>query len=142
MWSRAAPADEKRAALGKQLFFDDRLAGDTSVSCAGCHDPAKGWGDGKALSNGYTSVSYFRNAQGLQPLGGNLWAGTFDSGDAILGVPGGGNLGLLESKSVEESNVDLTNELVSMMVAQRIYQANAQTIKTEDSVMQTLVSLR
>ncbi len=61
----APKIDEKRAALGAKLFFDTRLSGDTSTSCASCHDPAKGWGDGNALSRGYTSVSYFRNAQGL-----------------------------------------------------------------------------
>ena len=87
-------------------------------------------------------MATFRNSQGLQPLGGNTWAATFASGDPVLGVPGGGNLGLLESKAVEESNVDLTGELVNMMVAQRVYQANAQTIKTQDQVMQTLVNLR
>ncbi|MBP6899605.1 MAG: flagellar hook protein FlgE [Burkholderiaceae bacterium] len=87
-------------------------------------------------------LANFRNAQGLQPLGGNMWASTYASGDPVSGTPGSGSLGLLDSRAVEESNVDLTQELVNMMVAQRIYQANAQTIKTQDSVMQTLVSLR
>lgn len=87
-------------------------------------------------------LASFRNVQGLQPLGGNSWAGSFESGDPVLGDAGGGNLGLLSSQSLEESNIDLTGELVNMMVAQRIYQANAQTIKTQDSVMQTLVNLR
>jgi hypothetical protein len=58
------------------------------------------------------------------------------------GTPGAGNLGVIQSGAVEESNIDLTAELVNMMVAQRIYQANAQTIKTQDSVLQTLVNLR
>ena len=58
------------------------------------------------------------------------------------GTPGAGNLGVLQAGVVEESNIDLTSELVNMMVAQRIYQANAQTIKTQDSVLQTLVNLR
>ena len=87
-------------------------------------------------------LANFRNVQGLQPMGGNGWSATAESGDPVLGEPGGGNLGLLSSQSLEESNVDLTGELVNMMVAQRIYQANAQTIKTQDSVMQTLVNLR
>jgi flagellar hook protein FlgE len=80
--------------------------------------------------------------QGLRALGGNVWGATFDSGDPVTGTPGAGNLGIIQSGAVEESNVDLTSELVSMMVAQRIYQANAQTIKTQDSVLQTLVNLR
>jgi flagellar hook protein FlgE len=57
-------------------------------------------------------------------------------------VPGSGNLGTLQTSALEESNVDLTGELVNMMIAQRSYQANAQTIKTQDQVLQTLVNLR
>ena len=64
------------------------------------------------------------------------------SGDPIVGVPGHGNLGVLQAGALEESNVDLTGELVSMIVAQRAYQANAQTIKTQDQVLQTLVNMR
>jgi flagellar hook protein FlgE len=60
----------------------------------------------------------------------------------VPGAPGQGNLGVLTSGAVEESNVDLTAELVNMMTAQRAYQANAQTIKTQDQVMSTLVNLR
>ena len=60
----------------------------------------------------------------------------------MLGVAGEGNMGVLQAGALEESNIDLTGELVSMITAQRIYQANAQTIKTEDQVMQTLVNLR
>jgi flagellar hook protein FlgE len=60
----------------------------------------------------------------------------------VLGVPGDGSLGVLQSGSLEESNIDLTGELVNMITAQRTYQANAQTIKTMDQVMQTLVNLR
>ena len=61
---------------------------------------------------------------------------------ANLGTPGMGSFGLLQSQSAEQSNVDLSAELVHMIVAQRSYQANAQTIKTQDSILQTLVSLR
>jgi flagellar hook protein FlgE len=60
----------------------------------------------------------------------------------LVGTPGSTNLGLLQSGAVEESNVDLTAELVNMITAQRNYQANAQTIKTQDQVLQTLVNLR
>jgi flagellar hook protein FlgE len=59
-----------------------------------------------------------------------------------LGTPGTGNFGVLQSGALEESNVDLTGELVNMITAQRIYQANAQTIKTIDQTMQTLVNMR
>ena len=66
----------------------------------------------------------------------------YASGTPVLGVPADGNLGVLQSGALEESNVDLTGELVNMITAQRIYQANAQTIKTQDQVLQTLVNLR
>ncbi len=87
-------------------------------------------------------LATFRNPQGLQPLGGNGWAATVAAGDPVLGAPGEGNLGVLQPGALEESNIDLTGELVNMITAQRTYQANAQTIKTMDQVMQTLVNLR
>ena len=64
------------------------------------------------------------------------------SGQALVGKAASGNLGLLQSGAVENSNVDLTSELVNMITAQRYYQANAQTIKTQDQVLQTLVNMR
>ena len=91
---------------------------------------------------GQLELANFRNPQGLSPLGGNLWARTAASGDPIVGTPSSGNLGALQAGALEESNVDLTAELVNMITAQRVYQANAQTIKTEDQIMQTLVNLR
>ena len=100
------------------------------------------YSSGQSTPVGQVELATFRNVQGLQPLGGNVWGATYESGDAVPGTPGSGNLGVLQAGVVEESNVDLTQELVAMMVAQRIYQANAQTIKTQDSVLQTLVNLR
>ena len=84
----------------------------------------------------------FRNPRGLLAVGGNNWVEARDSGPAVLGKPGDGNFGALRSGALEDSNVDLTAELVNMMTAQRAYQANAQTIKTQDQVMSTLVNLR
>ena len=100
------------------------------------------YSNGKSQPVGQLELATFRNEQGLQPLGGNSWGLTNESGQPIKGSPGTGNLGVVQGGAVEESNVDLTAELVNMMVAQRIYQANAQTIKTQDSVLQTLVNLR
>ena len=100
------------------------------------------YSNGQSKPAGQIELATFRNPQGLQPQGGNAWARSFASGDPIVGVPGQGNLGVLQSGALEESNVDLTAELVSMITAQRIYQANAQTIKTQDQVLQTLVNLR
>jgi flagellar hook protein FlgE len=100
------------------------------------------YSNGQSKPAGQVEIATFRNPQGLQPMGGNAWARTFSTGDPILGVPGDGNLGALQSGALEESNVDMTAELVNMITAQRVYQANAQTIKTQDQVLQTLVNLR
>ncbi len=100
------------------------------------------YSNGQTRPAGQIELANFRNPQGLAPLGENGWANTFASGDPVAGVPGDGNLGLLQAGALEESNVDLTGELVNMIVAQRIYQANAQTVKTQDQVLQTLVNLR
>ena len=100
------------------------------------------YSNGQSRPAGQVEVATFRNPQGLQPIGDNAWARTFASGDPIGGVPGDGSLGVLQAGALEESNIDLTGELVEMMTAQRIYQANAQTIKTQDQVLQTLVNMR
>jgi flagellar hook protein FlgE len=100
------------------------------------------YSNGQSKSAGQLVLATFRNPQGLQPLGGNAWASSFASGDPIVGAAGQGNFGMLQSGALEESNVDLTAELVNMITAQRAYQANAQSIKTEDQVLQTLVNLR
>jgi flagellar hook protein FlgE len=100
------------------------------------------YSNGQSKPAGQLELATFRNMQGLQPVGGNAWQRTFASGDPIVGTPGVGNLGAIQAGALEESNVDLTSELVNMITAQRNYQANAQTIKTLDQVMQTLVNLR
>jgi len=99
-------------------------------------------------SNGQTRdlaqvvLANFNNPNGLTSLGGNQWAETAESGQPQIGVPGSGSLGVLQSAAIEESNTDLTAELVNMITQQRAYQANAQTIKTQDQILQTLVNLR
>jgi len=100
------------------------------------------YSNGQSKPAGQLELATFRNSQGLNPLGGNLWARSAASGDPTVGTPGSGNFGALQAGALEESNVDLTGELVNMITAQRVYQANAQTIKTQDQVLQTLVNLR
>jgi flagellar hook protein FlgE len=100
------------------------------------------YSNGQTRPAGQLEIATFRNPQGLTPTGGNAWVQSFASGDPIVGVPGDGNLGILQAGALEESNVDLTAELVDMITAQRIYQANAQTIKTQDQILQTIVNLR
>lgn len=100
------------------------------------------YSNGQVLAQGQVALANFANPQGLVPLGGNLFAETSTSGQPLVGAPATGGMGVLQGGAVEESNVDLTAELVNMITAQRVYQANAQTIKTQDSIMQTLVNLR
>ncbi|WP_374623421.1 flagellar hook protein FlgE [Pandoraea sp.] len=95
----------------------------------------------ESMALGQVALANFNNVQGLIPQGNNLWSESAASGIPIVGVPGGTNLGKLQAGAVEASNVDLTAELVHMITAQRNYQANAQTIKTEDQLMQTMVNL-
>jgi flagellar hook protein FlgE len=100
------------------------------------------YSNGQSKPAGQIELANFRNTQGLQPLGGNVWARTFNSGDAILGTPASGNFGTLQAGALEDSNTDITLELVNMITAQRVYQANAQTIRTQDQVLQTITNLR
>ncbi len=100
------------------------------------------YSNGQSRTVAQVVLADFVNVQGLTPVGDNVWAETVQSGLPLVGAPGGGTLGNLQSSAVEESNVDLTAELVNLITAQRNYQANAQTIKTQDAVLQTLVSLR
>ncbi len=100
------------------------------------------YSNGESKPAGQIELATFRNPQGLQPLGGNGWGATVAAGDPVVGTPGQGNMGVLQAGALEESNIDLTGELVAMITAQRTYQANAQTIKTMDQVLQTLVNLR
>ena len=100
------------------------------------------YSNGQSHNLGQIVLANFANQNGLTPLGNNAWAETSVSGVPLVGAPNSGRFGVLQSSSVESSNVDLTAELVNMITAQRVYQANAQTIKTQDSVLQTLVSLR
>ena len=98
--------------------------------------------NGQSKVLGQVVLANFANPNGLQQLGNNMWAETATSGTPLVGTPDSGSLGVLQSSAVEDSNVDLTAELVNMITAQRVYQANAQTIKAQDAVMQTLVNLR
>lgn len=98
--------------------------------------------NGQSAVLGQLVLANFANPNGLQQLGNNMWAESSTSGAALVGSPSTGSLGVLQSSAVEDSNVDLTAELVNMITAQRVYQANAQTIKAQDAVLQTLVNLR
>lgn len=97
-------------------------------------------GQSKAL--GQVALTNFSNPQGLQQLGNTTWAETFASGAALTGAPGSASLGVIQAGALEGSNVDLTEQLVGMITAQRNFQANAQVITTDDAVTQAIINIR
>lgn len=98
--------------------------------------------NGQAKNLGQVVLATFRSNQGMTSVGDNLWIESPESGPPIVGRPRAGLNGLISGGQIEESNVDLTEELVNMIIQQRNYQANAQTIRTQDQILQTLVNLR
>ncbi len=99
------------------------------------------YSNGQSRDLGQVVLANFQSPNGLLSLGGNLWAESPDSGQPIVGVPGSANLGLMTAGAVEEANVDLTSELVQLIVQQRAYQANAQSVRAQDTILQTIVNL-
>jgi flagellar hook protein FlgE len=127
----------------KKTSQDGYTAGHLQRFSAGADGVILGqYSNGRSQALGQIVLANFSNPNGLESLGNNAWAESASSGIPTVGVPDTGSLGVLQSSAVENSNVDLTAELVNMITAQRVYQANAQTIKTQDSVLQTLVNLR
>jgi flagellar hook protein FlgE len=98
--------------------------------------------NGQYEVQGQVALANFANVQGLQPLGDNNWAQTFASGDVLEGAPGTGNLGLMQSGALEDSNVDLSEQLVKLIIAQRNFQANTEVISTADSITQAVINIR
>ncbi|KTC15479.1 flagellar biosynthesis protein FlgE [Pseudomonas marginalis ICMP 9505] len=90
---------------------------------------------------GQISLASFNNEQGLQPAGSTSWRETFASGQPGYDTPQSGTLGSIVANSLENSNVNLTNELVDLIKAQSNYQANAKTISTQSTIMQTIIQM-
>ncbi len=99
------------------------------------------YSNGQSLALGQVALANFGNVQGLSPQGGS-WVETFASGPALIGAAGTADLGLVQSGALEGSNVELTDQLVALILAQRNFQANAQTIRTSDAITQTIINLR
>lgn len=98
--------------------------------------------NGQATAQGQVALANFANPQGLQSLGNNNWAETFAAGSALQGVPGSASLGLVQSGALEDSNVDLSEQLVKLIVAQRNFQANTKVIQTANEVTQAVIAIR
>ncbi len=98
--------------------------------------------NGEAQVLGQVALANFSSVEGLKPVGDTMWAQTFETGEAIIGAPGSAQLGNITAGAVEESNVDLSEQLVNLIIAQRNYQANAKTIETANATTQTIINLR
>jgi flagellar hook protein FlgE len=98
--------------------------------------------NGQSTALGKVAMANFASPQNLQKLSDTQWAATFSSGDAILGEAGSSSLGLIESGMLEDANVNLTEELIDMITAQRNFQANSQMISTADQITQTILNIR
>jgi len=98
--------------------------------------------NGQALTLGQVALANFANPQGLAPVGNTAWAESFDSGQPVVGAPQSGSRGSIQAGALEDSNVDISSQLVNLILAQRNYQANAKTIETDNAVTQTIINLR
>ncbi|HET9472365.1 MAG TPA: flagellar hook protein FlgE [Steroidobacteraceae bacterium] len=98
--------------------------------------------NGNSQPLGQVAIANFANPQGLQQLGNTQWAETFSSGQALRGQAGNSGFGLVQSGALEGANVDVTEQLVNMITAQRNFQANAQMISTADQITQTIMNIR
>ncbi|WP_058913548.1 flagellar hook protein FlgE [Entomohabitans teleogrylli] len=132
-------------------------ASDTAMDSPGTNGYAPGLMNGYVVGdNGQVIASYsngekqilgqvvlanFTNPGGLASEGNNCWSETPQSGQPVTGISGTGNLGTLYGNRLEASNVDLSQEMVNMIVYQRNYQSNSQTIRTQSEILQTLVNL-
>ncbi len=127
------------SALTQNGYASGRLSG-FDIDDAGIIKARYTNGQSKVL--GQVSLADFANVNGLQQLGDTSWAETAASGAALVGTAGSGSLGVLQSGALEGSNVNLTDQLVHMIQAQRNFQANAQVITTADTVTQTVINIR
>lgn len=98
--------------------------------------------NGRSLALGQVAMAQFANPNGLQQLGDTNWSETFASGQALKGSAGSAGLGMIQSGALEASNVDITEQLVQMITAQRNFQASAQMIQTNDAITQTVINIR
>ncbi len=127
------------ADMSQDGYTTGRLA-DVDISSDGLI--ATRFTNGQTRVLGQVALANFANPQGLSPAGNTAWTESIESGNPVVGTPGTAALGALQSGALEESNVDLSQELVALIVAQRNFQANAKTIQTADAVTQSIINIR
>lgn len=100
------------------------------------------YSNGRLLQIGKVAMADFANAQGLSKIGDTQWKQSISSGEAIAKEANTGSAGSIKGSNLELSNVDLTSELVELITAQRNYQANAQSLQTNNTVMDSILNIR
>ena len=131
-------ADSLQKELNQDGFTSGALAGITVTEDGQIQ---RNFTNGETRAAGQIALASCRNEEGLNPIGNNLWSATNASSLENLGSPGTGSFGQIQAEAVEASNVDLASELVDTIVAQRAYQANSNTISTQDELLQTIINL-
>ncbi len=111
------------------------------VSFAETGEMVASFSNGQTQNLGLVAIATFANQSGLQSSGGTEWIATFASGSAVLNPPGTGLSGTLSSAALEQSNVDLSAELVKLIEAQRSFQANSKTLETLNTVTQSILQI-
>lgn len=98
--------------------------------------------NGDILSQGQIQIARFRNPSGMLAIGGNLYRETDASGAANIGLPGSDGMGSMQQGYLETSNVNIVEEMVNMILAQRAYEINSKSIQTSDAMMQQIGQLK
>ena len=100
------------------------------------------YSNGEVRTVGQLVLASFQNPQGLHKLGQNMWGETNDSGEPLIGIPNSGPRGGVISQHLEQSNVDLAEEMVDMIITQRAFQANSKTVTTADSMLAEIIQMK
>jgi flagellar hook protein FlgE len=100
------------------------------------------YSNGDSSFLGQVGLVRFSNSQGLQQVGSTGWKKSLTSGEPIAGEPGSGTLGNINSSALEQSNVNLTNELVDLISAQRNFQANSRALEVNSTIQQSILQIR
>ncbi|GAB2567496.1 flagellar hook-basal body complex protein [Dyella jejuensis] len=111
----------------------------TGVSLAADGSIQVQYSNGVKVAAGLLAIANFPNENGLMPVDGSAWQASTETGDPIYSTAGTGLAGKLQVSALEQSNVDMTGELVTLMAAQQNYQANSKVLTTENEMMRTLM---
>ena len=130
------------ASIVKNQQQDGYTKGDLiGVTFAPTGEMIASFSNGQNQALGQVAFATFENQDGLQPSGDTEWIATLASGNAILNPPGTGLNGTLRSAALEQSNVDLSTELVNLIKAQRNFQASSKTLETANNITQTILNI-